>query len=130
MLAPMSRMPPSRTGKPGIAAFSRSRIMMCDLLATDTRVISLWYLHVNTDGVPGKLHASGRMALRLEPYSEICDQRQMVRRHQRLAGAGELEATDLDLSFVIDVIEMQNGEDARVGAAAFQMLVDIDALKE
>src|SRR4051794_21813131 len=56
MLSPISPMPPSRTGSPGTAAFSRSRIMMCDLLATDTDVISLWYLQVNTEELRRKLH--------------------------------------------------------------------------
>src|SRR6476660_5938215 len=54
----------------------------------------------------------------------------MVRRHQRLAGACQLESADLDLSFVINVIEVQNGEDARIRATPLQVLVDIDALKE
>ena len=39
-------------------------------------------------------------------------------------------AADLDVALVIDVVQMQQREDARVRAAAFQVRVDVDALEE
>ena len=59
---------------------------------------------------------------RLEPDPKVGDQRQVVRRHQRLARARHLDAAHLDLSLVIDVIEVDDREDAGIGAAALQVL--------
>src|SRR5689334_16849830 len=59
MLPTMSTIPPISTGSPGSAAFSRSRIMMCDLLATDTKVISLQYLSRQYDGDAGRVRSNG-----------------------------------------------------------------------
>src|SRR3954451_22862324 len=50
----MSVSSPSATGRPGRAAYSRSRIMVCDLLATDVIVISLRNHYVNTDEIYGR----------------------------------------------------------------------------
>ena len=51
-------------------------------------------------------------------YLQLRDQRQMVRRHQRLPRAGELHAGDLDVALVVDVIEVQDREEARDRCAA------------
>ena len=46
--------------------------------------------------------------------SHIRDQRQMIRRHERQARARELDADDLQLSRVVDVIEVQHRKQAGI----------------
>ena len=54
----------------------------------------------------------------VEADLEIGDQRQVIGRHQRHAIAWHRDLQDFDLALVIDVIEMQDREEARIGAAA------------
>src|SRR5260221_3935966 len=61
---------------------------------------------------------------------KIRHERQMVRRHQRLARPRHLHAPDLHLPFVVDVVEVDDREEARIGAAPFEVLRDVDALEE
>ena len=53
----------------------------------------------------------------------------MIRRDQRLARAGNLDARDFDMPFVINVVEMQERQDAGVGAFAPQVHAQIDRLQ-
>ena len=66
----------------------------------------------------------------LEADPQVGDERQVVGGHQRLAGARQLDAAHLDVALVIDVIEVDDGKDARIGAAPLQVGVDVDALEE
>src|SRR3954451_25239226 len=50
----MSVSSPRATGRPGRAAYSRSRIMVCDLLASDFILISVRHHRVNTDEIRGR----------------------------------------------------------------------------
>src|SRR5262245_19822793 len=54
----------------------------------------------------------------------------MIRRHQRAARAGEFDTADVDLTLVIDVIQVQDREKTWIGAATTQMRFDIDALEQ
>ena len=53
----------------------------------------------------------------------------MVRRDQRLARARNLDAGDLDVAFVVNVVEMQEGQDARVSAFPLQVHAQVDRLQ-
>ena len=92
------------------------------------------------------LHYSGGLTLRLpfaDPSYVLCatpdallkldpkfrDERKMVRRHQGETGAGKLQFHDFHFSLVINVIQVQDGKDARVGAAAPQVPPQVDALE-
>ena len=50
----------------------------------------------------------------------------MVRRHHRFPRPRNLDAGNLDLPFVINVIEMQKRQDARIGALPPKMDAQID----
>ena len=65
-----------------------------------------------------------------EPDPQVGDEGQVVRRHEGRARAGELDGPDLDMPLVVDVIQVQHREDARVRAPAFQVRVDVDAFEE
>src|SRR5262245_31854972 len=56
-------------------------------------------------------------------------QRKMIRGNQRRTCARQLDAHDLDPSCVVDVIEMEDGEDAGIGAAAAQVIAQVDAVQ-
>ena len=58
----------------------------------------------------------------IESNLQVGHQRQVVRRHQRHAIARQRDLEDLDLAFVIDVIEVEDGEEAWVGATPAQVL--------
>src|SRR6185436_2211502 len=145
----ISAIAPMRIGRPGNAAFSRSRIIMCDLLVaryqSDITLVSRCQYGPGRGVKPGsnrgQTGAKPRSDLGLtpveprfdpllQPDSEVGDERQVVRGHQGLARAGELETSNLDVSFVINVVEMKDREDAGIGAASLEVLVDVDALEE
>src|SRR4029453_8515475 len=66
---------------------------------------------------------------RLTSYLEVGDERQVVGRHQRLAGSRQLDPDDLDVALIVDVIQVQNREDAWIGAPAAQVRAEIDSLQ-
>ena len=53
----------------------------------------------------------------------------MVRRHERLARARDLHAGDLDLPLVVDVIQMEQRQQARIGTTALQVRAEVDRLE-
>src|SRR6476646_10052548 len=54
----------------------------------------------------------------------------MVGGHKCLPRAVQLDAANLDVTLVIDVVEVKDGEDAGIGPPPLEMFVDVDALKE
>src|SRR5262245_29100044 len=65
----------------------------------------------------------------VEPDRQIRDQRQVVRCHERHAIAWHRHLEHVDFAFVVDVIEMQDWEEAGIRAAPAQVLAEIDALQ-
>ena len=53
----------------------------------------------------------------------------MVRRHERLPCAGELQAGDLDVALIVDVIEVQDREKPGIGPPPAQVRAEVDACR-
>jgi hypothetical protein len=50
------------------------------------------------------------------PNPDVGNQREMVGRNQRKAGPWKLDAQDLDVTRVIDVVEVQDRKQSRIGS--------------
>src|SRR5262245_51235111 len=53
----------------------------------------------------------------------------MVRRDQGEASAWQLDADDLDAARIVNVVEVQEGKEARIRPAAPQIVLQVDALQ-
>ena len=58
-----------------------------------------------------KTEVSSSSFCSFEPHLELGQKRQVVRRHQRFSRPRDFDAGDLDLAFVVDVIEVQERKD-------------------
>ena len=121
----------------------------------DVKVISLWYLAGQYG--PGSRSAVRRRSLRvgaarsadsevralspeladreprlssLKPIRRLATSGRWSEAISALRVRGSSTLAHLDVALVIDVIEVDDGKDARIGAAPFQVGVDVDALEE
>src|SRR5687767_7839649 len=62
----------------------------------------------------------------LESNLQLRQERQMVRGHQRLSRARHFHACDVDVAFVINMVEVQERQNSRIGAFASQVHAEID----
>ena len=54
----------------------------------------------------------------------------MIRCNQGAAAARQLDAPDVDVPLVVDVVEVEYGEEARIRATAAQVFANVDALEQ
>ncbi len=66
---------------------------------------------------------------RRELHPQLSDERQVIRRHQRQPRSRQLHLHHLDVSLVVDVIQVQDGEHARIRPPAAEVCPQINALQ-
>src|SRR5688572_33370278 len=65
----------------------------------------------------------------VESHPNVGDQREMVRGDQAGACAGQGDLRDFDRAAEVDVVEVEDGEEAGIRAAASQVRIEVDALE-